>query len=131
MILRPGVGTISVIRGRLPYVAGATAYAALVVFFFRRGIDWIDTPISIAAMLGTALSILLGFRTASSYERWWEARKIWGAIVNDSRTFARQVLTLVFREDGERSPGPTIVSRRALAATPGSACHQVVGPLRV
>ncbi|MHC4959274.1 MAG: bestrophin family protein [Planctomycetota bacterium] len=51
--------------------------------------------IAVPAMLGTALSILLGFRTNAAYDRWWEARKIWGAIVNDSRTLARQALTLI------------------------------------
>jgi putative membrane protein len=40
--------------------------------------------------MGTAIAILLGFRTSAAYERWWEARKIWGGIVNDSRTLIRQ-----------------------------------------
>ena len=53
------------------------------------------------AMLGTVLSVLLGFRTAAAYERWWEARKIWGGIVNDSRTFTRQVLMLIDNHDGD------------------------------
>ena len=44
-----------------------------------------DMPISIPAFLGTAVSILLSFKVGQSYDRWWEARKIWGAIVNDSR----------------------------------------------
>ena len=44
--------------------------------------------------MGTALSIFLGFRNSSSYERYWEARKLWGGIVNSSRVLARQVLTL-------------------------------------
>ena len=78
------------------------AYATLVVVLHRHGESWIDVPLALPTMLGTALSILLGFRTASSYDRWWEARKIWGAIVNDSRTFARQVLTLLSGRDGER-----------------------------
>lgn len=42
-------------------------------------------PISIPAFLGTAVSILLSFKVSQSYDRWWESRKIWGAIVNDSR----------------------------------------------
>ncbi|MCK5906487.1 MAG: hypothetical protein KAG37_02800 [Flavobacteriales bacterium] len=44
-----------------------------------------EMPISIPAFLGTAVSILLSFKVGQSYDRWWEARKIWGAIVNDSR----------------------------------------------
>lgn len=101
MITTPRVGTLRILRDRLSQIIVATLWAMLVVLLFRRGNDWIDAPVAIPAMLGTALSILLGFRTASAYDRWWEARKIWGAIVNDSRTFTRQVLVFVFGEEGE------------------------------
>lgn len=50
-----------------------------------------------ASILGVAIAFLIGFRVNSAYERWWEARKIWGALVNDSRSFSRQVLTLINR----------------------------------
>ena len=49
-------------------------------------------------MLGTCISLLLAFRTNQSYERWWEARIAWGAIVNDSRSFIRQLQ--MFLSDG-------------------------------
>jgi putative membrane protein len=42
--------------------------------------------------MGTAIAILLGFRTSAAYDRWWEARKIWGSIINDSRTLIRQAI---------------------------------------
>ncbi len=58
-----------------------------------------EVPLSIVGILGTALAILLGFRNASAYERWWEARRIWGEIVNESRTLTRQVLTIVDPEN--------------------------------
>src|SRR5215204_805129 len=48
-------------------------------------------PISIPAFLGTAISILLSFKLSQSYDRWWEARKIWGTIVNESRSFTMQL----------------------------------------
>jgi len=51
----------------------------------------IAIPFSILALLGTIVSILLAFRTSLSYERWWEARIVWGAIVNDSRILTRQL----------------------------------------
>jgi len=44
------------------------------------------------SMLGIALSILMGFRVSSAYDRWWEARKIWGSVVNNSRSLARQLI---------------------------------------
>lgn len=55
------------------------------IAMFRK----ISIPLSIPALLGTAVSLLLAFRTAQSYERWWEARTVWGAIVNDSRSLIR------------------------------------------
>ena len=59
----------------------------------------IEIPIAMSAILGTALSLLLAFRTAQAYERWWEARIIWGAIVNDSRTLIRQVKQFLPEKD--------------------------------
>ena len=54
-----------------------------------------DMPINIPAFLGTAISIVLSFKLNQSYDRWWEARKIWGSIVNDSRTLILQLQSFV------------------------------------
>ncbi|HYC85257.1 MAG TPA: bestrophin family ion channel [Chryseosolibacter sp.] len=48
-------------------------------------------PIQIPAFLGTAISVILSFKLNQSYDRWWEARKIWGSIVNDSRNLVLQL----------------------------------------
>src|SRR5215203_4719720 len=52
-------------------------------------------PISIPAFLGTAISVLLSFKLSQSYDRWWEARKIWGGIVNESRSFTLQLQSVI------------------------------------
>ena len=44
---------------------------------------------------GTILSLFLAFRTNEAYNRWWEARVLWGNLLNSSRNFARQVTTLI------------------------------------
>ena len=54
-------------------------------------------------VLGTAISLILAFRTNQAYGRWWEARKVWGAIVNDSRSWARQVLTFMVAPEQEEA----------------------------
>lgn len=59
------------------------------------GFPGVSIPIAIPAILGTIISLLLAFRSNQAYDRWWEARTLWGSIVNDSRSFARQVLTFV------------------------------------
>jgi len=47
------------------------------------------------AVLAGAVGVFLSFRFNEAYGRWWEARTLWGGLVNASRTFARQVLTYV------------------------------------
>ena len=46
-------------------------------------------------LLGIALSLFLGFRNNASYQRWWEARILWGQLVYESRSFTRQVMSFV------------------------------------
>jgi putative membrane protein len=53
-----------------------------------------EMPLTIPAFIGTAISILLSFKLNQSYDRWWEARKVWGSIVNDSRSLVIQLLSL-------------------------------------
>ena len=51
--------------------------------------------LSLPAILGSSIALLLAFTINQSYERWWEARKVWGAIVNDSRALVLQVRSFV------------------------------------
>lgn len=67
-------------------------YCSIVVVLFKEFNVDLTIPMAIPSILGTAISLFLGFRTNSAYQRWWEARKVWGEIINNSRTFARQVL---------------------------------------
>ncbi len=62
-----------------------------VVYIFSKYLTDLNVPVSIGAFLGTAIALLLSFKLSQSYDRWWEARKIWGSIVNDSRTFVIQL----------------------------------------
>lgn len=52
-------------------------------------------PLAIPAFLGTAISVLLSFKMNQSYDRWWEARKVWGGIVNDSRSLVIQLQSFI------------------------------------
>ncbi len=54
-----------------------------------------EMPLTVPAFIGTAISVLLSFNLNQSYERWWEARIIWGAIVNNSRSLVLQLQSLV------------------------------------
>lgn len=66
---------------------------SVVVYIIQQQLIYVlpTLPVSIPVFLGTAISLILSFNLNQSYERWWEARKIWGAIVNDSRTLIIQM----------------------------------------
>lgn len=49
-------------------------------------------PNNIPALLGTALAFFIGFNNTQAYNRWWEARTVWGGLVNDSRSWTRSLL---------------------------------------
>ena len=51
------------------------------------GIEWVIIPWQPLSLIGIAVAFYLGFKNNSSYDRLWEARKIWGGIVNASRSF--------------------------------------------
>ncbi|HEY1201061.1 MAG TPA: bestrophin family ion channel [Niastella sp.] len=83
------------------YVFGKVKIELVIILVYSLAIavihEWflevpISIPLAVPAVLGTVISLLLGFRSNQAYDRWWEARQVWGAIVNDSRTLARQVL---------------------------------------
>lgn len=60
-----------------------------------------EFPALFPGLLGTALAFFIGFNNNQAYGRWWEGRIIWGGLVNESRTWARNVIT--FFGDGEVS----------------------------
>ncbi len=69
-------------------------YDAVIVLLFKVAHwQWVAMPHLPLALFGSAIGLIVAFRNNSSYGRWWEARTIWGGIVNNSRTWARQVLT--------------------------------------
>lgn len=49
-------------------------------------------PAMIPSVLGSALAFFIGFNNNQAYARWWEARKVWGSLVNNSRSWARSLL---------------------------------------
>ncbi len=60
-------------------------------------VPWLHYSITATpfTLIGLPLGIFLGFRNNAAYDRFWEARKLWGALVNTSRSLTRQVLTLL------------------------------------
>ncbi|WP_205470248.1 bestrophin family protein [Pseudomonas viridiflava] len=82
------------------------------MLYLERKITLPSMPLT---LLGSALVVLTSFRNSSAYNRWWEARTLWGALVNSSRSFARQVLTLVEDDEGGINPVKATLLRRHVA----------------
>lgn len=77
----------------------------ILLFLFYTGIiavlyevfdfEFLHVPWTPVALIGTAVAFLVGFQNNSAYDRIWEARKIWGAIVNTSRTWGMMIQDMV------------------------------------
>ncbi len=65
------------------------------------GWKWLAIPFLPVSTVGAAVAFYIGFKNNSAYERLWEARRIWGGIVNTSRSFAMSVLSLVGHRGGD------------------------------
>ncbi|WP_346236839.1 bestrophin family protein [Niabella insulamsoli] len=81
----------------VPLISSTLVY----VLFSVLGYTHLTLPLLPITLIGTAVSFYVGFKNNSSYDRMWEARRIWGGIVNSSRMWGTMVLQLV--KDKEKS----------------------------
>jgi len=106
MYVRRNVRWRVVLRFAWKHVLLFAAWASLVtgvfLWFHERDID-ISLPIAPLSTIGIAVAFYIGFKNNHSYDRFWEGRKIWGGIVNVSRSWANSVLTYVASTEGPRS----------------------------
>lgn len=71
-------------------------YASIITCLYEfADYTFLALPFVPISLMGTAVAFYVGFKNNSSYERLWEARKLWGSIVNSSRTFAVYVLDFI------------------------------------
>lgn len=84
-----------------PFIIGGLYSMAVTALYL--GLDWdLSLPWQPMSVLGIAVAFYLGFKNNSSYDRTWEARKIWGGIVNTSRSFGSGILSFLQHADPER-----------------------------
>ena len=91
-------GTLVRYVGRPLLLLFALDVAVAVAYVFA-GWKWVALPDIPLSIFGGVIGVIAGFRNTSAYSRWWEARTIWGGIVNNSRSFARELLSLKFSEN--------------------------------
>jgi putative membrane protein len=87
-------------RRLFPMMLCIAAYCGLVEYvevqyFHLTDASRVRNVSIVHTLLGLALSMLLVFRTNTAYDRWWEARKLWGSLVNSSRSLAIQIAALI------------------------------------
>lgn len=93
-----------------PLLLAAGVFSSLVTWAHRAyALSWMELTPAPLSIVGIALSIFLGFRNGACYDRWWEGRKLWGALINTCRTYTRQVRTLIRSESGAEDLHRTLV----------------------
>lgn len=94
MILKKVFSPLKVLQYmRTELVMATLITLSVYISYDHFGWHRVSLPFSIAAIMGSALAIFIAFRNNSAYGRWWEARTLWGGIVNSNRVFARLVCT--------------------------------------
>src|ERR1700749_4091678 len=86
----------SVLPRLIPRLSALVILSVIVVYFrdnlYAHNLHLNPAPFT---LFGVALALFLGFRNTASYDRFWEGRKLWGAISNTTRSLARQAHTLL------------------------------------
>lgn len=86
----------SVLPQLLPRLILLLLFSLLIVYFKPFLIENnLHINPAVFTLFGIALAIFLGFRNSVSYDRFWEGRKLWGALLNDMRSLSRQSITLI------------------------------------
>ncbi|MBL7859672.1 MAG: bestrophin family protein [Cyclobacteriaceae bacterium] len=95
-----------VMRTLTPAIIFMTIYSAGVCYLLLDVLRFHEsdfhTTISMHSLLGIVLGLFLVFRTNSSYDRWWEGRKLWGSMVNNTRNLAHKLNAFLEANDPNR-----------------------------
>jgi len=91
---------VDTVRQLFPLIIGICIYSGLIAYleihyFKLPDNSYLKNLPTMHSLLGFVLSMLLVFRTNSAYDRWWEGRKLWGSLTNNSRNFAIKLSTIL------------------------------------
>ena len=95
MLIEKHLKLSSVLVGSAMHIGWITAWVALVAAGYHWNVVELNIPWLPVSIIGTAVAFFVGFKNNQAYQRLWEARKIWGGIVNDSRTWGMMVNSYV------------------------------------
>ncbi|MGQ0737918.1 MAG: bestrophin family protein [Bacteroidota bacterium] len=94
-------------RQLLPMILGICVYSGIIAwleleYWKLSENDYVKNLSVMHTLLGFAISMLLVFRTNTAYDRWWEGRKLWGSLVNNSRNLAMKLDMILAKEDTQQ-----------------------------
>jgi putative membrane protein len=75
-----------------------TLFIAFIEIHFFPKAAFLEKLVSVYQLIGFVISLLLVFRTNTAYDRWWEGRRKWGELVNDTRNFAIKINAILQNE---------------------------------
>ena len=106
-------------RKLIPLILAISVYTAIVSYFEETFFHLSDSsPLknitTMHSLVGFALSMLLVFRTNTAYDRWWEGRRLWGSLVNNSRNLALKLAPFLEPYPEERAFFKSAISQYAL-----------------
>ena len=93
---------------------------AVTIFYYVMPFHAPELPVT---LFGTVLGLFLGFRTNSAYQRWWEGRVLWGAMINASRSLARAVIAFVPDDTVAAASMKRLIVRRQIAYVHALRCQ--------
>ena len=85
----------SVVPKILGKVIGIALLSAIILLVDQHIVTLPHISIGAMGIFGVALSLFLGFRNNAAYDRWWEARKLWGSMIADVRALGRHMCVFV------------------------------------
>ncbi len=91
--------TLSLLKKELLFICLLSLLIAFLELRYFPKAEELDKLFSVYQILGFVISLLLVFRTNTAYDRWWEGRKKWGELVNDSRNLAVKLTALGLSEE--------------------------------
>ena len=94
--------TLRMLWKELIYMGIFTLLIAFLKIHFFPKVDYLDKLIAVYSLIGFVISLLLVFRTNTAYDRWWEGRRKWGELVNDSRNFSVKINAMVSNTDEKK-----------------------------
>jgi putative membrane protein len=94
--------TLRMLWKELIYMGIFTLLIAFLKIHFFPKVDYLDKLIAVYSLIGFVISLLLVFRTNTAYDRWWEGRRKWGELVNDTRNFSVKINAMVSNTDEKK-----------------------------